>query len=46
MNRYGKPLVVDMMEVDMFDTCVDRFDEIIKGLMASIVDKSILQEEK
>ncbi|CAL1548532.1 unnamed protein product, partial [Lymnaea stagnalis] len=44
--RYGKPLVLDMMEVDMFDTCVDRFDNIMKGLMKSILDKSILKEEK
>ncbi|XP_059144991.1 IQ motif and ankyrin repeat domain-containing protein 1-like [Physella acuta] len=44
--RYGKPFVLDMMEVDMFDTCVDKFDEVSKGLMASIMDKSILNEEK
>ena len=30
----------------MFDTLCDRFDEIEKGLMESILDKSILQEEK
>ncbi|BFZ16284.1 hypothetical protein BsWGS_19323 [Bradybaena similaris] len=44
--RYGKPFVLDMMEVDIFETCTDRFDEIIKGLMGSIIDKSILQEDK
>ncbi|CAG5136717.1 unnamed protein product, partial [Candidula unifasciata] len=44
--RYGKPFVLDMMEVDMFDTCIDRFDGIMKGLMGMIIDKSILQEEK
>ncbi|GFN81375.1 fam83h antisense RNA 1 (head to head) [Plakobranchus ocellatus] len=44
--RYGKPFIVDMMEVDMFDTCSDRFDEIQKDLMTSIIDKSILTIEK
>ena len=45
-NRYGKPFVMDMMEVDMFETVSDRFDEIKKGLMDDIMDRSILQEEK
>lgn len=44
--RFGKPLVLDMMEVDMFNTVSDRFDEIGKGLMDQIMDKSIMQEEK
>ena len=44
--RYGKPLVLDMMEVDMFDTVSDRFDEIQKGLMDQIMDRSIVKEEK
>ena len=35
-----------MMEVDMFHTVSDRFDEIEKGLMDKIMDKSIMQEEK
>ncbi|XP_048763546.2 IQ motif and ankyrin repeat domain-containing protein 1-like isoform X2 [Ostrea edulis] len=43
--RFGKPLVLDMMEVDMFHTVSDRFDEIDKGLMDKIMDKSIMQEE-
>lgn len=46
MRRYGKPFVLDMMEVDMYQTCVDRFDGIMPGLMDSLMDKSILQEEK
>ena len=37
---------MDMMEVDMFETVADRFDEIKKGLMNDIMDGSILQEEK
>ena len=35
-----------MMEVDMFDTVSDRFDEIQKGLMDQIMDRSIVKEEK
>lgn len=30
----------------MFHTVSDRFDEIDKGLMDKIMDKSIMQEEK
>lgn len=44
--RFGKPFILDMMEVDMFDTVSDRFDNILKGLMGIIMDKSIMQEEK
>ena len=44
--RFGKPFVIDMMEVDMFETVSDRFDEIKKGLMNDIMDRSILQEDK
>lgn len=35
-----------MMEVDMFDTVSDRFDEVEKGLMDSIMNQTILQENK
>ncbi|KAJ8305745.1 hypothetical protein KUTeg_016290 [Tegillarca granosa] len=43
--RYGKYLVLDMMEVDMFDTVGDVWDNIQKGLLSMIMDKTILQEE-
>lgn len=42
--RYGKPAVLDMMQVDMYETCIMRFDEVFPGLMAHIMDKSILNE--
>lgn len=37
---------IDMMEVDMFETVTDRLDEVHKGLMTMILDKSILKDEK
>ncbi|XP_013389832.1 putative IQ motif and ankyrin repeat domain-containing protein [Lingula anatina] len=40
--KFAKALVVDMNEVDMFDTVVTRFEEIQKGLMDKIMDQSIL----
>ncbi|KAL5017302.1 hypothetical protein ScPMuIL_006891 [Solemya velum] len=43
--RFGKPLILDMMEVDMFETCSDRFDEVFPGFMNSIMDKTIMKEE-
>ncbi|XP_025110079.1 putative IQ motif and ankyrin repeat domain-containing protein [Pomacea canaliculata] len=44
--RFGKPLVLDMLEVNMFQTICDRFDQIMPGLMKSIMDRSILKNEK
>ncbi|XP_046549030.1 IQ motif and ankyrin repeat domain-containing protein 1-like [Haliotis rubra] len=44
--RFGKPVVLDMMEVDMFETFSDRMDLIQKGLMASVMNKTILQNHR
>ena len=44
--RFGKPLVIDMMEVDMFQTVSDRMDDILSGLMAMIIDKTVTEEKK
>jgi len=43
--RYGKPLVLDMMEVDMLEACERRFDEVQKGLLSAIFNKSILTRD-
>ena len=45
-SRYGKPAVIDMMDVDMFDTLVLKFDEVQKNLLASIMSKELLKGEK
>ena len=44
--RYGKPVVLDMMDVDMFDTATMKFDEVKKGLMASLMSKDLLKDSK
>ncbi|XP_060605886.1 IQ motif and ankyrin repeat domain-containing protein 1-like [Ruditapes philippinarum] len=44
--RYGKPLIIDMMEVDMFHAVERRFDEVTPGLLNAIMDKSIMQEQE
>ena len=44
--RFGKPCVIDMMEVDMWHAVERRFDEVMEGLLPSMMDKSIMQEEK
>lgn len=44
--RFGKPMVLDMMEVDMFQTASDRMDEVLPGLMTLLMDKSIMKEDK
>ena len=45
LNRYGKPVVLDMMEVNMYKTVETRFDEIQKGLLQSILDKSFIEKK-
>ncbi|XP_074658400.1 IQ motif and ankyrin repeat domain-containing protein 1-like [Tubulanus polymorphus] len=44
--RFGKIFIIDMMEIDMYEACERRFDEIQKGLLDSVMDKSILQNER
>lgn len=46
LDRYGKPAVVDMMDVDMFDTVAMVFDGVQKGLMASLMSKKLLKDNK
>lgn len=36
--------MLDMMDVDMFDTCCWRFDEAMPGLMDLIMTKQIMDE--
>ena len=43
--RYGKPLVLDLLEVDMWDEVVRDFDLIQKGLLSRLMDKSLMQNE-
>ncbi|XP_071808053.1 IQ motif and ankyrin repeat domain-containing protein 1-like [Asterias amurensis] len=44
--RYGKPVVVNLGDCDLFDACVKKFDLVQKGLMGDILSKEILKEEK
>lgn len=44
--RYGKPTVLDMMDVDMFHSATLKFDEVQKGLMASLMSKELLKDNK
>ena len=39
-------MVLDMMDVDMFETVTMRFDEVQKGLMASLMSKELLKDNK
>lgn len=41
--RFGKPLVVDMLDVDLFETICDKFEAIEPGLAAAVVSKEIVQ---
>jgi hypothetical protein len=43
--RYGKPLVIDVMDVDMWDEVEAHFDAIEPGLWRRVMDKSLLKNE-
>eukprot|EP00128_Syssomonas_multiformis_P014362 Colp12_sorted_trinity150504_noHs@8586 len=42
--RYGKPIVVDMREIDMWDELKRRFDQIQPNLLADVMSKKILKD--
>lgn len=44
--RFGKPFVLDMLEVDMYDTIEHIFEEILPNLLPDIISKELLQDEK
>ena len=44
--RFGKPLVIDLMGSDVWNLVEAGFEEVQKGLLDSVLDKSILKEEK
>jgi len=44
--RYGKALVIDLMGVDMFHVFEMRLDEVEEGLCSSVMDKTILKDDK
>lgn len=41
--RYGKPLVVDLLDVDLWQTFGDRIEGIAEGLFEQVVTKQILE---
>ncbi|XP_066479131.1 IQ motif and ankyrin repeat domain-containing protein 1 [Tiliqua scincoides] len=44
--RYGKPLVFDMMEVNMFDSIRKQLDRIEAGLAEALLSKKLLEKER
>ncbi|XP_060538151.1 IQ motif and ankyrin repeat domain-containing protein 1 isoform X3 [Pantherophis guttatus] len=44
--RYGKPLVFDMMELDMFDTVKKQLERLETGLTQALLSKKILESER
>ena len=43
--RYGKPLVFDLMDVDVWESIQLDFDMIKKDLLKMLLDRSILKDE-
>lgn len=44
--RFGKPMVVDMLEVDMYQSLENVFNEILPNLLPDIMSKEIMKEER
>ncbi|CAB3998861.1 IQ motif and ankyrin repeat domain-containing [Paramuricea clavata] len=44
--RFGKPLVLDMMAVDMFESVRMKFDIVQEGLLSTIMTKEILKDDR
>ncbi|XP_072432624.1 IQ motif and ankyrin repeat domain-containing protein 1-like isoform X3 [Chiloscyllium punctatum] len=44
--RYGKMLVIDMMEVNMFEAVSRIFNQIEAGLMEKLLNKELLQKDR
>nr|XP_014348759.1 PREDICTED: putative IQ motif and ankyrin repeat domain-containing protein LOC642574 homolog [Latimeria chalumnae] len=44
--RYGKPLVFDMMEVNMMESVRNQLNQIQNGLLEAILSKELLQNER
>ncbi|XP_051872424.1 IQ motif and ankyrin repeat domain-containing protein 1-like [Pristis pectinata] len=44
--RFGKMLVIDMMEVNMFHVVTTVFDQIQAGLMDTLLNKELLQSDR
>jgi hypothetical protein len=43
---FGKPLVVDMMAIDMLESVRMKFDVVQEGLLNAILTKEILKDDK
>lgn len=43
--RYGKFAVLDLLDVESWDIAVQRFEDVQKGLMESLISKKLLQNE-
>ncbi|XP_065061693.1 IQ motif and ankyrin repeat domain-containing protein 1-like isoform X2 [Rhopilema esculentum] len=44
--RYGKFLVIDMMQIDMLEVIESRIEEIEKGLYKILIDKQLLKNDR
>ena len=45
-SSFGKPLVLDMMAVDMLESVRMKFDIVQEGLLNAIMTKEILKDDR
>jgi len=43
--KFGKPFILDMMETDMWEMCVETFDKIQPNLMETLISRDILEPD-
>ena len=45
-HRFGKPLVIDMKEVELFDVVLSQLDQVMPGLSKELLSKELLRKER
>ena len=43
-TRYGKTLVIDLLDIDLWDIVRDKFDAIRAGLFEDLLDNKVIRE--
>lgn len=43
--RFGKPIVFDLLDVDLWDVLTEKLDAIQAGLMDSLMNKAVLHKD-
>ena len=45
-DRFGKPLVIDMKEAELFDSVLSQLEQVMPGLGKELFSKELLRKER